>query len=220
MLFSLSAMKRIGSMSPQKLHWLLGGLTVLHSAVILGCLILREPAPGPWFDRLWFALTTLWFFWPIVLVFHRGRSLVRIAVPLVLAGCFITAWFRWYSMIGAPAFGLPMGCDLNPVTMTRFFAAYLRGRADAYRGIRDGHLTVEVSGLGAGIIAQPLKERFNVETRVVAGCIVDDIILGHERGYNIVSAAEIKRRSGIDLLRSDSGGLNFDLLLDERGQPR
>ena len=216
-------MKRIGSMSPDKLHWLLGGVAVLHSIVVLGSMILRPwPDPGRWFDPLWFALGTLWFFWPIVLVLHRGRSLLRVAVPLVLAGFIMTRWFPMYSFIGAPAFGLPMGCDLHPVTMTRFFGAYLRGRADAHRDIRDGQLAIQVSGFGAGAtgIEKTLKDRYGVNTRVVTDCIVNDRILGHQWGYNVVSGAEIRRRFGVDILRHDTEQPQYELFLDEHGNPK
>jgi len=216
-------MKRVARMSPQKLHWVLGGLAVLHSIVILASIALRPwPDPGRWFDPLWFALATFWFFWPFVLVFQRGRSLLRVAVPLVLAAFIMTRWFSMYSFIGAPAFGLPMGCDLHPVTMTRFFVAYLRGRADARRDIRDGQLAIEVSGFGAGAtgIEQKLKDRYGVETRAVAGCIVDDQILGHQWGYNVVAGAEIARRSGVDILRHDTMQPHYELFMDEQGNPK
>jgi len=96
--------------------------------------------------------------------------------------------------------------------MTRFFAAYVHGRADARRDIRDGHLAVEVYGLGAGSIAKPLEERYHVDTRVVAGCVVDDTLMGHARGYNIVSAAEVRRRFGVDILDRTSGQPKYDLI--------
>jgi hypothetical protein len=193
----------------------------MHSAGILAFMALRPwPVPPSWFDPLWVAVATLWFFWPIVLLLHVGRSVLRIAVPLLVAGVIAIPWWRGYSIEGAMAFGLPMGCTLSPVTMTRFFVAYVRGRADARRDIRDGLLAVEVSGLGAGKIVKPLKDRFNVETRIVAGCVVDEIILGHERGYNIVSGAEIKRRFGVDILASDSKEPNFNLFFNEHGEPK
>ena len=114
-----------------------------------------------------------------------------------------------YAFVAAPAFGLPMGCTLSPIRMTRFFAAYVRGRADARRDIRDGRLTVEVYGSGGGSIAKPLQERYHIDTRVVAGCVVNDTLMGHARGYNIVSAAEIKRRFGVEILDRTTGEPNF-----------
>ena len=200
---------------------ILGCLAVVHSAAIVALMVARPwPIAPPWFDRLWIGFATLWFLWAIVLLLHVGRTAVSAAIPLVVAAVIAVAWWRPYSIQGAMVFGLPMGCTLSPLTMTRFFVAYVRGRADAHRDIRDGHLTIEVSGFGAGAVEKPLKERFGVETRVVAGCVVDDAILGHERGYNVVSAAEIKRRAGVDILRADTGEPNFDLLFDEHGNPK
>jgi hypothetical protein len=208
-------------MSPPKQHRLFGCLAILHSAAVLAGLLCRPwPVAPPWFDQLWFGFATLWFFWPIVLLLHVGRSALRAAIPLLIAAVIAIPWWRIYSIEGATAFGLPMGCTLSPITMTRFFVAYVRGRADAHRDIRDGQLIIEVSGFGAGSIAKPLKDRYGVETRVVAGCVVDDTILGHERGYNVVSAAEIKRRSGVDILRRDTGDPDFALFFDEHGQPK
>ena len=141
-------MKRVQYVVPHKLHWLLGGITVCpQSIVVLGSMILRPwPDPGGWFDPLWFALATLWFFWPIVLVLHRGRS----AVACRCAACFGRLHhdavvsnahrYRHYRLSDCT-----MGCDLHPVTMTRFFGAYLRGRADAHgNSMRDGQLAIKI----------------------------------------------------------------------------
>lgn len=194
---------------------------MVHSAGILAFMAARPwPLPPSWFDPLWVSVATLWFFWPIVLLLHVGRSALRVAVPLLVASIIAVPWWRSYSVEGAMAFGLPMGCTLSPTTMTRFFVAYVRGRADAHRDIRDGQIALEVSGLGAGGIAKPLKDRYGIDTRVVAGCVVDDTILGHERGYNVVSAAEIRRRFGVDILRRDTGEPDFELFLDEHGEPK
>jgi hypothetical protein len=71
---------------------------------------------------------------------------------------------------------------------------------------------MELSGLGAGGFAEPLRNRYGIETRVVAGCVVDESILGHERGYNVVSAAEIKRCLGVDILDRTSGEPKYELI--------
>ena len=185
-------------MSPRNRHRLLGVLAVVHSAVTLALMLARPwPVPPVWFDPLWVGVATLWFFWPFVLVLHIGRSFWRAAVPLLLAGLIAIPWWPLYSIEGAMLFGLPWGCTLSPVTMTRFFGAYMRGRADASRDIRDGRVAVEVYGFGAGGVTQPLRERYQVETHVVADCIVDEQIMGHAYGYNTVSAAEAKRRTGV-----------------------
>lgn len=84
-----------------------------------------------------------------------------------------------------------------------FKAAYRAGRADAQRDIRRNYLAVEEYGREAvwdeeyGKIAQ---RRFGVHVKRVAGCLVDDQILGHAKGYNEISEPEIKRRFGRDVL--------------------
>jgi hypothetical protein len=207
-------------MSPRNQHRLLGCLAILHSAAILVFMLCRPwPVLPPWFDRVWFGFATLWFFWPIVLLLHVGRSALRAAIPLLIAAVIAIPWWRIYSIEGAMAFGLPMGCTLSPVTLTKFFAAYVRGRADARRDIRDGHVAVEVYGLGAGGLAKPLQERYQIETHVVAGCVVDDYILGHAYGYNRVSAAEVERRSGEQILAPLSGQPRGDFLATADATP-
>jgi hypothetical protein len=214
-------MKRIASMSPRQRHRLLGVLAMSHSVLIVLFMVARPwPVPPSWFDPLWLGFATLWFLWPIVLVLHVGRSLRRVALPLLVAGVIAIPWWRIYSIQAADMFGLPMGCTLSPISMTTFFASYLRGRADARRDLRDGHVAFEVYGFGAGGVTEPLRERYQVETHVVAGCVIDDQIMGHAYGYNSVSAAEAKRRTGVDLLRSDTSQPNFDLLFDEHGNPK
>jgi hypothetical protein len=161
-------------------------------------------------------MATLWFFWPFVLMLHIGRSVLRVVLPLLLAGLIAIPWWRMYRIDAAVAFGLPMGCSLSPLSATRFFAAYLHGRADAHRDIRDDHVVMEVSGLGAGDFAKPLRDRYGIDTRVVAGCVVNESILGHERGDNIVSASEIRRRLGVDILDHTSGQPKYELLTDRQ----
>jgi hypothetical protein len=214
-------MKRIASMSPRARHRLLGVLAIVHSVLIVVFMLARPwPVPPAWFDPLWLGFATLWFFWPIVLVLHRGRSFWPVVLPLLIAGIVAIPWWRIYSTQAADMFGLPMGCSLSPISMSRFVVSYIRGRADARRDIHDGHVAVEVYGFGAGGVTKPLLERYQVETHVVAGCVVDDQIMGHAYGYNTISAAEAKRRTGVDILRSDSGQPNFDLLFDEHGNPK
>ncbi|HLW34712.1 MAG TPA: hypothetical protein VKS98_03545, partial [Chthoniobacterales bacterium] len=78
-------------------------------------------------------------------------------------------------------------------------SAYKAGRSDAMKDVKDNRLVIEVSGLPApwsGEYAKLLAEKYHIQLKTVAGCIVDSRIVGHERGYNEISVAEIERRFG------------------------
>lgn len=84
-----------------------------------------------------------------------------------------------------------------------FKAAYRAGRADAQRDIARNYLAVEESGRGAAWTEDYVNlalRQFGIHVKRVAGCLVDDTILGHAQGYNEISMPEIKRRFGRDVL--------------------
>lgn len=95
-------------------------------------------------------------------------------------------------------FGFPEGVTLNPINDWRYFSAYRVGRAEAQKDVAAGILAIEEYGFGAGTAAKILRERYNIEVRAVAGCVVNEKILGHAAGYNKVSEAEIDRRVGLN----------------------
>jgi hypothetical protein len=93
----------------------------------------------------------------------------------------------------------------EPPHSAEFSKAYKAGRADAARDIKKRILATEEWGLPSDIAVslayrQILKQRYGITVRRVAGCEVDDTILGHGNGYNEVSEAEIARRFGPHLL--------------------
>jgi hypothetical protein len=77
------------------------------------------------------------------------------------------------------------------------------GRILAQHDIRDGRLIIEVFGGPASPTYNELKrllvERYNIHLKETAEYIVDGQIIGHQRGYNEVSRAEITRRFGCDV---------------------
>lgn len=80
--------------------------------------------------------------------------------------------------------------------------AYEAGRADAEKDIRANILAIERFGLPAvwdREYSQILKEKYHVQVRPVAGCVVNADIIGHAKGYNEVSRPEIERRFGADV---------------------
>jgi hypothetical protein len=80
--------------------------------------------------------------------------------------------------------------------------AYRQGRVDAEQDVRHGNLALEMWGEECWQ-TQPLnvylKRRYHVDVRCVGTDEIDNLISGHARGYNEISAAEIKRRYGADV---------------------
>jgi hypothetical protein len=77
--------------------------------------------------------------------------------------------------------------------------AYLSGQSEARNTLAGGRLELETCGLPSDWTPgyeRLLLERYGIQTRTVAGCIVTDQILDHERGYNEVMRDEIQRRFG------------------------
>lgn len=67
-------------------HRILACLAIVHSALALSAILLSLRYGLPeWFDRGWVAVVITWLFWPFVLVLHRGRSVLRAALPLFLS---------------------------------------------------------------------------------------------------------------------------------------
>jgi hypothetical protein len=66
-----------------RIHRVLGCITVAHSVCIFIAFYQIESVPSLAIRNLWVGFASLWIFWPIVLVAHPGRSLVRVAVPIL-----------------------------------------------------------------------------------------------------------------------------------------
>lgn len=81
-------------------------------------------------------------------------------------------------------------------------AAYVLGQTDARRDLAAGKLGIETFGflrIEHADFRSILKERYGIETHVVAGCIVNSTITGHASGYNAIMNAEIEKRFGKNL---------------------
>src|SRR5262249_5066932 len=82
-------------------------------------------------------------------------------------------------------------------------SAYHDGREDARKDVGENRLVIETFGLpppSDDDYARLLDERYHIQIKRVAGCVADDKIVGHAKGYNEVSKAEIQRRFGSDVL--------------------
>ena len=109
----------------------------------------------------------------------RGMSLLKMALGVgVLALCSCTSIGGWVGKI--------------------------EGRADARKDLQEGKLVREVMGPPPApwveTYQQFLKERYGIENRWVAGCMVSDRVVGHATSYNEIMEAEIDRRFGKGVL--------------------
>ncbi len=80
--------------------------------------------------------------------------------------------------------------------------AYSAGRAEAHRDLARGVLAIEYCGLRRGEMIEDadrlMRERYGVLYRPIAGCMVNEQVLGHAKGYDDVTRPEILRRFGPD----------------------
>ncbi|HWB04705.1 MAG TPA: hypothetical protein VG796_16875 [Verrucomicrobiales bacterium] len=77
------------------------------------------------------------------------------------------------------------------------------GRRDAARDLENGKLGFEICGMMRGWdgeYAALLQQRYGIQLRSVAGCIVTEESSGHLGGYNAVMLPEIHRRFGAGVL--------------------
>jgi hypothetical protein len=82
-------------------------------------------------------------------------------------------------------------------------AAYRAGRADATRDVARGYFAVEEFGRLPVFYDEYVRlvaKRYGIHIKVLAGCIVDEEIEGHAKGYNEVSHPAIERHFRRDVL--------------------
>lgn len=115
------------------------------------------------------------------------------------------------SLVDAPAPPVVAGdaTQDGPVKQVESLAddAYERGKREAKAAIAENELGIETYGYPAACrykYAQILREQYKVTLREVAGCVIDDTIAEHARGYNEVMEAEIVRRYGPDVFEKVS----------------
>lgn len=87
------------------------------------------------------------------------------------------------------------GCASTKVSSSR------AGATDAKREIQSGSLALERYGFAAGVstASDAYLSSLGVEIRPVAGCVVNDQIIGHASGFNRVMRRAIKDRFGTDV---------------------
>ena len=84
-------------------------------------------------------------------------------------------------------------------------SGYKKGHDDAERDAKAGVLALEIYGLPApyfGEYTKLLLNRYHIELRQVAGCLIDNQVAGHAKGYNEIAMKEIERRYGKNMLET------------------
>ena len=186
------------SASVIRTHRILGAMAILHAAIIGGFVVgmaVRGVSPS---GTLWVVFVTLWLVWPVALFVHRGRSLWRIAVPLLVSVPLLWPAWRDYTLSAPAAVGLPLGVSIHPRDLYAYFTAHRAGRQQAESDVRSDVLAVETYGFPLPAQYEHiLSERYRVQLRRIAGDTdVTAAVLGHAAGYNSVSRPEIERRFG------------------------
>ena len=179
-------------------HRILGAAALCHAAAVATVIIVmffHGEFPG---GRLWVAFVTSWLVWPVVLLLHRGRSLRRVAIPVLISLPLLWPAWRDYQISAPAAVGLPLGVRLVPRDLLDYFAALREGRATAQRDVQTGVLAVEEYGMPKPQqYGHILRDQYQVEVRQIAGDTdVTARVMGHAKGYNEISKAEIGRRFG------------------------
>jgi hypothetical protein len=191
------------SASDARTYRWLGALALVHaiSAILAFSLLAdKNGIEREWCVRAWVALVTLWIFWPIVLILHPGRSASRLGLFAAASALLLWPSLHYYNFLAARIFGLPLRVDLNPVEMWEYYGGWRAGRAQAQRDAAAGIMAIEEYGFGAGtgFSVRILRDRYHIEERPIAQCIVNGKILGHAAGYNEISKREIDRRVGLE----------------------
>jgi hypothetical protein len=194
------------SPSARTYRWL-GCIALVHAAVPFGLAYFGLSAFGydhNWAQRLWVGVVTLWLVWPIILALHAGRSWLRFAVFVFVGLLVLAPSLPAYNLVAQNAFGLPWIVSMNPWSISKYYRAYREGQTEARKDIAAGILAIEESGFlaGSGPDVQILRERYQVEVRALAQCLVNETIIGHENGYNSIAGPEIDRRIGRDKIEA------------------
>jgi hypothetical protein len=193
------------SSSSIRVHRILGFLAVLHAFLIASirvALLLHGLSRGGLLP--WVAFVTLWLFWPVILIVYPGRSLLRVAIPLLVSLPILWHPFREYRLTAPIAFGFPPGVRLSPGDIWDYFSARRAGHDQAESELRSGVLVVEVYGFPLPPeYADILRDRYHIKLKRIAGDThVTAKVIGHAEGYNEVSKREIKRRFGDRVLEA------------------
>jgi hypothetical protein len=199
--------------SQRSAYRVFGYSAIAHSALIfLGLfLIIRtrdsQPLWLPSVEILWAGMVTLWFFWPIILALHVGRSAKRAYVSVGVASVIFALPCLQYLRFEGPRVFMPEEMiSFSPYDLVPYGISYGQGWIEAKR--RSGATPILLEGYGFGGQGTPgappfskeALQKYGIQIDPIAGCGVTPRIQGHARGYNRASVAEIKRRWGPDVI--------------------
>jgi hypothetical protein len=190
-------------------HRIFAVAAIVHATIILAALFaVHQQGTWLWLPRLWVGLTTLWFFWPIILALHAGSSRRRAYLSLGLSALLLVWPIRSYLELFAPSVLAPgFGPGyLDPYAIGRYCAGYISGWVDSKQ--RSGADIIMLEGYGMGgdetpgvpALSAVAAKRYRLRVQSIALCGVTPYILGHAAGYNAVSAEVMKRRYGADIM--------------------
>ncbi|MGA2601444.1 MAG: hypothetical protein ABSH09_31145 [Bryobacteraceae bacterium] len=80
--------------------------------------------------------------------------------------------------------------------------ARTRGKIQAHLDVSRGHYAILIYGLQAESLpetARLMRQRYGIELRVVADCIVTKPLVAYVDGYNMVSMPAVRRKFGRDV---------------------
>jgi hypothetical protein len=84
-------------------------------------------------------------------------------------------------------------------------SAHIRGQFAARNDISRGHYRILAAGTPAperAVYVRLMRERYGVEVRIVAGCVVSESLFAYTQGYNAVSREAVERRFGKDVFEA------------------
>ena len=128
---------------------------------------------------------------------YSRAALIGIAVGTILIGVFAY-------LIRIPELESVASSDIITEHDEQYSrSAYEAGRKQAERDLQQGILVIESYGLPGPWTAEYeslLAERYHIQLKFIAGCMVGPRESGHAKGYNEVMLREIDKRFGENLL--------------------
>ena len=181
---------------------------IVHAAVSLAMVFLvSSQGTWIWLPRLWVGLTTLWFFWPIIIALHAGRTARLAYLSTVASAVLLVLPIHGYLTLFAPSVLISENGpqSFHPYDVGLYLAGFVNGSLESIRCSRVRAVRVEGYGLGFNApgmppLADEAARKYNIKQEPIAGCVIDSYIHGHAVGWNAISARVLKRRHGADIM--------------------